>query len=83
MTQAMTDFLFDGPSEAPATVLLAHGAGGAIDSSGMNAFAAALAGAGLRVARFEFAYMAARRGGRRIRIPHPASRVHSGTSQPA
>lgn len=61
----MTDFLFDGPSEAPATVLLAHGAGAAMDSPGMNALAAALASVGLRVARFEFAYMAARRGGRR------------------
>lgn len=59
------NFIHDGPDDAPATVLLAHGAGAPMDSAGMNAIARALAGAGLRVARFEFAYMAARRGGAR------------------
>ncbi|WP_226574558.1 alpha/beta hydrolase family protein [Acuticoccus sediminis] len=54
-------FLFDGPDDAATTVLLAHGAGAAMDSAAMTAMAAALGGAGLRVARFEFAYMAARR----------------------
>jgi hypothetical protein len=62
------DFLFDDP-EKPAAgaplVVLAHGAGAAMDSSFMNAMAAGLAAAGLRVARFEFAYMRARREGRR------------------
>ena len=58
-------FLFDGPEHAAQTILLAHGAGGAIDSPAMNALAAALAGSGFRVARFEFAYMAARRQGQR------------------
>jgi uncharacterized protein len=60
-------FLFDGPGDAPITLLLAHGAGGAMDSAAMTALAAALASVGLRVARFEFGYMAARRtdGGRR------------------
>ena len=58
-------FLFDGPAAAPCTVLLGHGAGAAMDSPGMNRLADALAGAGLRVARFEFAYMAARRDGQR------------------
>lgn len=58
-------FLLDGPADAPLTILLAHGAGGAMDSPGMTAVAQALA-AGFRVARFEFGYMAARRdGGRR------------------
>ena len=54
-------FLFDGPPEAHTTVLLAHGAGAPMDSASMNATAKALAGAGFRVARFEFGYMAARR----------------------
>lgn len=58
-------FLFDGPTDAPATVLLAHGAGAPMDSPTMTAAARALAATGLRVARFEFAYMAARRDGGR------------------
>ena len=59
----MTDFLFDGPEDAPVRVLLAHGAGAAMDSRTMTAAARALAATGLRVARFEFGYMAARRTG--------------------
>ncbi|HEV7306581.1 alpha/beta family hydrolase [Ensifer sp.] len=54
-------FLFDGPEDARTTILLAHGAGAPMDSASMNATAKALATAGFRVARFEFAYMAARR----------------------
>jgi predicted alpha/beta-hydrolase family hydrolase len=57
----MTDFLFDGPADAPVTILLAHGAGAAMDSPAMTAAAKALAAEGFRVARFEFAYMASRR----------------------
>lgn len=56
-----TTFLFDGPEDAAATILLAHGAGAPMDSAAMNAVAKALADMGLRVARFEFGYMAARR----------------------
>ncbi|WP_269931840.1 alpha/beta hydrolase family protein [Aminobacter sp. HY435] len=55
------DFLFDGAEDAPCTILLAHGAGAPMDSASMTAAAKALAGAGFRVARFEFGYMAARR----------------------
>ena len=55
------DFLFDGPEDAIGTMLLAHGAGAPMDSRAMSAAARALADAGFRVARFEFAYMAARR----------------------
>ncbi|MQX49539.1 alpha/beta family hydrolase [Sinorhizobium medicae] len=55
------NFLFDGPGDALVTILLAHGAGAPMDSASMNATAQALAGAGFRVARFEFGYMAARR----------------------
>lgn len=58
-------FIFDGPDGADATVLLAHGAGAPMDSQSMTAAAGALAAAGLRVARFEFGYMAARRSGAR------------------
>ncbi len=56
-----TNFLFDGPEDARVTLLLAHGAGAPMDSASMTATAKALADAGFRVARFEFAYMAARR----------------------
>jgi predicted alpha/beta-hydrolase family hydrolase len=62
----MDGLLFDGPSEGPLTIALAHGAGAPMDSSFMNRAAAGLAARGLRVARFEFPYMARRReGGKR------------------
>ena len=70
----MTDFLFDGPADAKVTVLLAHGAGAPMDSASMNAVAKALSAEGLRVARFEFGYMAARRTGER-RPPPKAETV--------
>ena len=57
----MTHFLFDGPENAPVTLLLAHGAGAPMDPAALTAIATVLATAGLRVARFEFGYMAARR----------------------
>lgn len=50
--------LIDGPDDAPATVLLAHGAGAPMDSPFMAAIAGGLAAAGWRVVRFEFGYMA-------------------------
>ena len=55
------EFLYDGAGDAPVTILLAHGAGAPMDSASMTAAAKALGDAGLRVARFEFGYMAARR----------------------
>jgi predicted alpha/beta-hydrolase family hydrolase len=58
-------FLYDGPPGAAVTILLGHGAGAPMDSASMNAVAGALAGAGFRVVRFEFAYMASRRSGGR------------------
>ena len=60
-----TDFLFDGPEDARVTIVLAHGAGAPMDSASLTAAAKALAEAEFRVARFEFAYMAARRQGER------------------
>lgn len=56
-----TAFLDLGPSNAATTILLAHGAGAPMDSAAMSASAEVLAGAGLRVVRFEFGYMASRR----------------------
>jgi uncharacterized protein len=55
------EFRFDGPEDARVTILLAHGAGAPMDSASMTATANALGAEGLRVARFEFGYMAARR----------------------
>lgn len=63
-------FLFDGPDDAEITIMLAHGAGGPMDSPSMAVAAEALGSAGFRVARFEFDYMAARRTqGRRLPPP--------------
>jgi predicted alpha/beta-hydrolase family hydrolase len=57
-----TPRLIDGPvtasAQAPATLLLAHGAGAPMDSPFMTAIAAGLAERGWRVVRFEFPYMA-------------------------
>jgi predicted alpha/beta-hydrolase family hydrolase len=66
-------FLFDGAEDAAVTILLAHGAGAPMDSASMAAAAKALAAAGFRVARFEFAYMAARRYGHRKPPPRAES----------
>jgi predicted alpha/beta-hydrolase family hydrolase len=64
------DFLITGPEDASVTLLLAHGAGGAMDSQSMTAAADALAATRLRVARFEFDHMAERRrSGRRLPAP--------------
>ena len=65
----MTELLWDTPPEFEATLLLAHGAGAAMDSAGMTAITSALVERGIRVARFEFAYMAGRREG--VRKPPP------------
>ena len=67
------NWLFDGPEDAFATIMLAHGAGAAMDSASMDAITAALAGVGFRVARFEFGYMAARREG--LRKPPPKAEL--------
>ena len=60
---AMADdsFLVNGSSDTPITLVLAHGAGAAMDSRFMNIVAEAIGGAEVRVVRFEFPYMAARR----------------------
>ena len=63
------DFLIDGDGPDRPTLLLAHGAGAAMDSDFMARMAALLAREGLRVARFEFGYMAQRRTGGSKRPP--------------
>jgi predicted alpha/beta-hydrolase family hydrolase len=59
-------FLTDGPDAAEQVFVFAHGAGGAMDTPFMSTVARELGQRGIRVVRFEFAYMAARRtGGKR------------------
>jgi uncharacterized protein len=48
------EFLIDGPTTAPMTVVLAHGAGARMDTPFMSFFAERLATNDLRVVRFEF-----------------------------
>jgi hypothetical protein len=55
------NILFEGPNDAAHTLALAHGAGAPMDSPFMNRVSAGLAARGMRVARFEFPYMARRR----------------------
>jgi hypothetical protein len=64
----------DGPTGAPVTLALAHGAGAGMDHPFMARVARGVAEAGFRVVRFEFPYMAKRRaiGGRGGR-PDPPS----------
>lgn len=61
----MDELRIDGPGDAPITAILAHGAGAGMDHRFLATIAAGLAGRGLRVVRFEFPYMRARRGGPR------------------
>ncbi len=72
---AVPDLLFDGPDDAPTTIVLAHGAGAPMDSPFMDTMASALGEAGHRVARFEFPYMAARRADGRRRPPSGEARL--------
>ncbi|MCO6439829.1 MAG: alpha/beta hydrolase [Nitrococcus mobilis] len=69
MIEAATgSWLIDGP-ESELSVVLAHGAGAPMDSEFMNVMAAGIAHHGLRVVRFEFPYMAARRRDGKKRPP--------------
>jgi predicted alpha/beta-hydrolase family hydrolase len=65
----MTHFLTAGPANAKAHILLAHGAGAAMTSPFLESIARQLTERGLKVSRFEFAYMAARREGGKRRPP--------------
>jgi predicted alpha/beta-hydrolase family hydrolase len=68
--------LFDGDAAAESTFLMAHGAGAAMDSAGMSALVGPLVSRGIRVVRFEFGYMAARREG--VRRPPPRAESLAG-----
>lgn len=56
----MPNFLKDGPLDGPC-LILTHGSGSPMDSTFLNTISSLLAGQGIGVLRFEFAYMAARR----------------------
>ncbi len=73
----MTEFTFlaDGPPDAARTLLLAHGAGAAMDSPFLNTFVALLTERGIATARFEFDYMAARRLSPKRKPPPKAERL--------
>lgn len=63
------------PGASQATLILAHGAGAAMDSAFMCQMAAELVSRGLRVVRFEFDYMAARRLDGKKRPPNPQAKL--------
>jgi predicted alpha/beta-hydrolase family hydrolase len=68
------NLLSTGPAEADVHLILAHGAGAPMTSPFMDAMATLLAQRDIRVTRFEFAYMAARREGAR-KPPPKAERL--------
>jgi uncharacterized protein len=57
----VSNYLVDGPADSTRTLVLAHGAGGAMDTPFMNRIARGVSACGVKVVRFEFPYMAARR----------------------
>src|SRR5256714_7434008 len=61
LTANDVNFLIDGPEDSPHTLVLAHGAGGAMDTPFLDEVARGVAAHRIRVVRFEFPYMAARR----------------------
>lgn len=63
------EFLLNGDVPGRPTLLFAHGAGAPMDTPWMTSLAERLAGRELRVARFEFTYMAERRKGGPKRPP--------------
>jgi predicted alpha/beta-hydrolase family hydrolase len=65
----MTQILNAGPANAPAHILLAHGAGAAMTSPFLETITRLLTERRLQVSRFEFDYMAARREGGKRRPP--------------
>ena len=68
--------LWSGPDDAATTLVLAHSAGAPMDSPWLEAMSGMLGERGIRTARFEFAYMAARREGRRP--PPPKAELSMG-----
>lgn len=70
----MIELMIDGPADADCLLVLAHGAGAPMTSPFLRSMSELLAARGLATARFEFAYMAARRDGGR-RPPPRAERL--------
>ena len=75
MTTPAPDLLIDGPAEAKATLMLAHGAGAPMDSPFMAAIACGLGQRGWRVVRFEFPYMVQSRVSGQRRAPDRLPRL--------
>ncbi len=73
MTDSVVPLLVDGPARDAPRLVLAHGAGAPMDSDFMQQTAEAIAGHGITVVRFEFPYMAKRRGDDRRRPPDRAA----------
>ena len=69
LRKSLSSLLVVGPGRAPLTLVLAHGAGAAMDSPFMNVIAQGVAQTGVRVVRFEFPYMKARRDGAKRGAP--------------
>jgi predicted alpha/beta-hydrolase family hydrolase len=70
------DLLWNDADDAVATLVFGHGAGAAMDSPAMTDICGRLAERGIRTARFEFGYMAARRDG--VRRPPPRAETLTG-----
>jgi len=68
----LPELLITGPTDAPYTLVLAHGAGAAMNSAFMESFAQGLADLGYKCVRFEFPYMAQRRVDGKRRPPNRA-----------
>lgn len=64
------ELLRDGPSDAARTLVLAHGAGLAMDAPFMTAIAERVAAEGIEVVRFDFPYMRVQRATGRRRAPN-------------
>jgi len=67
--------IWTGPEKSSVIVVLAHGAGAAMDSPFMDYFAEGIAKGGVRVLRFEFPYMAERRKTGKKRPPDSAPKL--------
>ena len=65
----MPEFLITGAKDCATTLLLAHGAGAGMETPFLEFFARCLPELGMRVTRFEFAFMAARRSTSKRRPP--------------
>ncbi|MBV1880194.1 MAG: dienelactone hydrolase family protein [Pseudomonadales bacterium] len=64
------NYLVNGPSDAAITLIMAHGAGAAMDSDWMNDVSNQIAEAGIKTVRFEFPYMVERRSTGKKRPPN-------------